>query len=65
MSQATVAKVKQEVQHVTWSISIGFAGDCAVFGVGAIEICELEVGVDAVGAMFGANHGEVDVPSIA
>ena len=62
MSQVTVAKVKQEVQHVTWSISIGFVGDCAVVGVGATEICELEVGVDAV---IGANHGEVDAPSIA
>ena len=62
MSQVTVAKVKQEVQHVTWSISIGFVSGCAVFGFGAVGICELEVGVDAV---IGANHGEVDAPSIA
>ena len=64
-SQVRVAKVKHSEQHVASSICVGCVGACVVFGVDAAEICEVLVGVVAVGAVIGARHGEINAPSIA
>ena len=44
------------------SISDWFASVCVIVE-DVTEICELEVGVDAVGAELGASHDEVNTPS--
>ena len=62
ISQVVVAKVKHEVseQQVYNGSEVLCAGVFAVSGVDGPKICELGVGVCAVGAVLGAGHGKVD-----